>query len=352
MTSVTSNETQHRDALKDISSYYPHWETTRTFISDLVWNKGYEEKSESNPFLPTLHDYSDSTFIAQQITKQFGPWSNHECMDMKELLVPMDEYNRGRVKLADFYKASKDGSWQFHESSEYLRQLGALDETSPHLGPQVVIPNYVQGMSNCITSTAYYSVCCLNECDNILRDLEEKVGAAEVPKEKVVESLQSYRMGENFSKPLLARLDQVAEVNHGLVPIHGRLFAQWLHFAFPRDCPYPHKIGSINPLTFVEFEEVGGAKEVSDAEILQYTEGEFANKSAYNAVVTHWDAEEELLPAATESDNEGYQAEILIALRVVAGIILIAGILGSIMSSMEQLHSMISPEKKDVEHSI
>merc|ERR550525_1617555 len=37
--------------------------------------------------------------------------------------------------------------------------------------------------------------------------------------------------------------------HHGHVPLHGRLFMQWLHHAYPRDCPYPHASGTINPVT-------------------------------------------------------------------------------------------------------
>merc|ERR1719515_445852 len=44
-------------------------------------------------------------------------------------------------------------------------------------------------------------------------------------------------------------LDEVAIHNSGKVPLHGRLFAQWLHFAFPHDCPYPTIVESNHALT-------------------------------------------------------------------------------------------------------
>merc|ERR1719238_669234 len=45
-------------------------------------------------------------------------------------------------------------------------------------------------------------------------------------------------------------LDEVA-ANSGWsgINLHGRLLAQWLHYAFPHDCPYPAKGGSVAPLT-------------------------------------------------------------------------------------------------------
>lgn len=132
----------------------------------------------TNPFLEHTFSFEDASRIAQRITEQFGPWSNHECHEIKDSLVELDVHGTGRVKLSDFYASSKDGHWQFREASDYLRQLGALDESASELGPQVIIPNYIQGMSNCITSTPYYSVCCQNECNEVYQHLEAALPAS------------------------------------------------------------------------------------------------------------------------------------------------------------------------------
>merc|ERR1719407_472414 len=85
----------------------------------------------------------------------------------------------GRVRISDFYKkALNEGKWQFSESVDYLRQLGALDESDPS-NPRVIIPNYISGPSNCVASSAYYSVCCLDECESILGRLEQTIAAPE-----------------------------------------------------------------------------------------------------------------------------------------------------------------------------
>lgn len=42
------------------------------------------------------------------------------------------------------------------------------------------------------------------------------------------------------SADLSSKLHSIAEHNAGEVPLHGRLFAQWLHLAFPHECPFPH----------------------------------------------------------------------------------------------------------------
>merc|ERR1719487_3173194 len=65
---------------------------------------------------------------------------------------------------------------------------------------------------------------------------------------------------------LRIRLEEIAAQNEdGLVPIHGRLFAQWLHYAFPRDCPYPHVAGTTNPETPLRYEEALGVVDATIA---------------------------------------------------------------------------------------
>ena len=79
--------------------------------------------------------------------------------------------------MADFYgEALNNNKWQFSESVGYLRELGALDESDAS-NPRVIIPNYVQAQSNCIETSAYYSVCCLSECDVLMSELEGRIQA-------------------------------------------------------------------------------------------------------------------------------------------------------------------------------
>jgi len=54
----------------------------------------------------------------------------------------MQEKGTGRVTLADFYKAGLSDVWQFNEKPDYLRSLGALDESTKD-DPKVLVPNYV-----------------------------------------------------------------------------------------------------------------------------------------------------------------------------------------------------------------
>merc|ERR1719159_1002905 len=96
----------------------------------------------------------------------------------------MDERGTGRVPLAEFYKPAVDGHWQFQESVTYLRQLGALDE-SDAAKPRVIIPNYISSPTNCIASSSFYSVCCMDECEGLLGHLERHIAAPEATSARI-----------------------------------------------------------------------------------------------------------------------------------------------------------------------
>merc|ERR1719171_1857512 len=174
---------------KKIHRRYPHWDTTLLFLKDNVGSDIFERRASSNPFAEPAYSFEDAVRMAQRASEEFGSWSNHECHEMKDMLLEMDVHNTGRVKLSDFYGYSKDGAWQFLEPSEQLRQAGSLDESSAWLGPQVMIPNYITAMSNCITSAPYYSICCLNECDLVFQQLESHIAAPAATASQIIHVL-------------------------------------------------------------------------------------------------------------------------------------------------------------------
>merc|ERR1719454_1925875 len=57
----------------------------------------------------------------------------------------------------------------------------------------------------------------------------------------------------HLTTSLKQQLEQVAKNHGGMVPLHGRLFAQWLHYVFPRECPFPHKTGAVSSATPMEY---------------------------------------------------------------------------------------------------
>jgi len=130
--------------------------------------------------------------------------------------------------------------------------MGVLDETS-WLGKQVIIPNYMQAASNCIVSAPHYMVCCNSGCSSIMSEIEAAVAAPVAEPAFLLDLVSnmsevSLDLSEQFPKldgSLTKQLESIAATHGGVVPIYSRLFAQWLHYAFPRDCPFPHLAGSV-----------------------------------------------------------------------------------------------------------
>merc|ERR1719313_1588228 len=147
--------------------------------------------------------------------------------------------------------------WQ-SESESYLRELGALDETSTLAGAQVIIPNYIQATSNCIISTSHYLVCCRNACEDIMGEIELSVAAPSATVEELLPLVSNMTIGEEDEQPTITsalkdQLESIAKSQGGMVPLHGRLFAQWLHYVFPRECPFPHMMGAVSSVTPQDF---------------------------------------------------------------------------------------------------
>lgn len=256
--------------------------------------------------------FADAEAIVGNVALSFGEFWESECSRTKDSLMSMDRSGTGRVKLADFHGAALDGEWRFSESKEYLRQLGVLDETSSWRGPQVVITNYVQAPSNCIISAEHYRVCCSNECERHMAELEGAIRAPEAKVEDILPVVERLSSGFEDDAPRLtsalkSQLKEIARVNSGKVPIHGRLFAQWLHYVFPLECPFPHKSGTTSTLTPLAF---GGNYMASEEEMSSHAEASPADADGTGSEdewMTQWSHEEELL--AEELQRGPWQAD-------------------------------------------
>lgn len=91
---------------------------------------------------------------------------------------------------------------------------------------------------------------------------------------------------------LTHRLTDVATAHGGKVRLHSRLFAQWLHYVFPRDCSFPHKSGTVSTASATEYR---GAVLVSTTERLELAEAATESMTASVDVMSQWNDEEELL---------------------------------------------------------
>mmetsp|Transcript_70516 Transcript_70516/g.153162 ORF Transcript_70516/g.153162 Transcript_70516/m.153162 type:complete len:582 (+) Transcript_70516:93-1838(+) len=251
--------------------------------------------------------FEDTHAVVDGMVKSFGDFWNPVCSSVKEKLKEMDSGSTGRVSLSKFHKSAFGGEWRFGESTDYLRTLGALDESSAWHGPRVIIPNYLQSASNCIVSTSSYRVCCKNECEDYMDALEAAVGGPLAEPEHLLALVGEFAAendeGGQLPSSLRSQLMNIAEANNGRVPLHGRLFAQWLHYAFPYECPFPHVVGTVESVTPEEF----GTRSLASRAELQINlkseipaEAALKNLSLVNGTgdadwMTWWSHEEELL---------------------------------------------------------
>jgi len=284
-------------------SVFPPWPRSRAFVHDL-----HRAVIGDAPLtFPNLRH------LVVEIGDQFGHWNNAECLERKRELSALEDRGSGRVRLSEFYRASlHGGKWYFGENTGYLRQLGALDDTRPD-DLRVIIPNWVTGVSNCMDASKYVSFCCLNECDGILAQFEQelrKPSATPAEIAAVAAAVPSASVPANRTLPasLTHRLGEIADSHGGQIPLHGRLFGQWLHHAYPRECPFPHVSGTIRPMRTEDWEKAtGGEVHATSEEMLQHIEAarpRRAGPSGEDAGGAPWTEEEELLEPLLQRARE------------------------------------------------
>mmetsp|Transcript_120859 Transcript_120859/g.189573 ORF Transcript_120859/g.189573 Transcript_120859/m.189573 type:complete len:652 (-) Transcript_120859:31-1986(-) len=300
-------------------------------------------RSRGADILSSEYSFDDAHQIVGGITKTFQSFWQSECEGMKDALVSMDKHHTGRVPLSKFYNYSINNDWRFGESEAYLRELGALDETSRWLGPQVIIPNYLQATSNCIVSTPHYLICCQNECEGLLDEIELAIDApTALPSQilDVVRSMSQITTLDEDEPPHLSdtskqQLEQIASSSGGKVPLHGRLFAQWLHYVFPRECPFPFKSGSTSSATPAEYGDYGAAHEdmkrhasLATSHDKQLSEGKDKDELLW---MSQWSEDEELMADYSSELGSSWARRCLLLL---VGVLLFAG--GIVSSSSDK----------------
>jgi hypothetical protein len=261
---ASTNPTAIKRLVKEMPSMFPAWADTQNFVQRVRDNvaQGAVE-----------FDFASLARVVESVSEQYGGFQDLECRHMKDKLIQMEYRGTGRVRLSDFYKPALDGDhpsggFYFQESTGYLRQLGALDESEPS---SVMIPNYINSKTNCLATSGFYSVCCIDECGNLLGDLEQKIGASKA-KPAAIASLVSSLASSTVTAPhqipsnLIGRLEEISAKNGGLVPLHSRLFAQWMHHIFPHECSYPHMSGTTSAATATQWIEESGADAIASKE--------------------------------------------------------------------------------------
>jgi len=237
-------ETEARDVYAeydDLLMWFEDSRLTRNFLHGSSQSP-FKEKAGISP------DEADE--LMRDLYHKFGSLQNLECVALKQKLVEAEYPGTGRVSLASFYR---DPDYQLHESVAYLRNQGTLDEGTAG-NPAIVIPNYMASPGRCMPFSSYFSVCCPDDCERVLGRIEEAVAEPTAEPKRIADIVSMTRSEtqdapRNLSTALVARLDEIANRHHGRVPLHGRLFMQWLHHAYPHDCPYPHVSGTYNLVT-------------------------------------------------------------------------------------------------------
>jgi hypothetical protein len=207
-------------------------------------------------------DFNSTVRVVEEVGRSYAEYNGKACRNLKTELVSVESKKAGRVRLTDFYKKGLAGVFDFGEKIDYLRALGALDESDPDQ-PHVIVPNYVGSRPNCLVTSTFYVICCRNECEDMMGALEQKINKEDGSPEQILQIVSELSTDttlgpRNLSETLVQRLKSVADMHGGVVPLHGRLFAQWMHHAFPRECPYPHGSGTTVPQTADEWMEETG----------------------------------------------------------------------------------------------
>jgi len=308
---------------KDIEEIYPTWHETQKWIHEV-------RKEVVSPAPEARTAFETTLRVVEEIGDRYGRWQDQECVQLKDSLLKYELRDTGRVPLSTFYDAALKGQWQFSESQNYLRQLGSLDE-SDAAHPGVIIANYVNSPTNCVASSKFYSVCCINECEALLGHLERTLTAPRATPERIIEVIEklpsaTVEAPRVLPAQLRARLDEIAAHHDGHVPFHARLFNQWLHHAYPRECPYPHVSGTSKPIAPERWMEHTGESAEADLETMRWHVEEASKRGNIDGEFMDelpWSGEEEFFvshpaPAAAMSEQASVGTTIHRGLSIVA----------------------------------
>jgi len=145
-------------------------------------------------------------------------------------------------------------------------------------------------------------VCCKDECEGLLGHFEKELAASEATPEaitKIAKGLASPTVSapRELSATLLNRLNDIAAQHERMVPLHSRLFAQWMHHAYPRECPYPQLSSTMSVEGWLD--ETASEAIASDEEMQRFMNARNATDSA---VVDETARDEELMPWSLEEE--------------------------------------------------
>eukprot|EP00928_Gymnodinium_smaydae_P016461 TRINITY_DN16181_c0_g1_i2.p1 TRINITY_DN16181_c0_g1~~TRINITY_DN16181_c0_g1_i2.p1 ORF type:complete len:475 (+),score=42.04 TRINITY_DN16181_c0_g1_i2:82-1425(+) len=218
---------QYLDSIRRESTepFHDFSEESQSTAKDAILNFEYAERHTLNPFAHKRYSFYMVADIATRLTHAYGQVQNADCLEIKEHMTSFDTRGIGRVSLDVFHRAKPGSKFVFSESADYLEHIGALDSTTNSI-PQVRIANYILGPGNCIARSSLYSICCLNECESIMREIESEVRAPWASPDlllSVVSNLSALMSSSSrIPANLVTKLSDVANLHDGRVNLHGR----------------------------------------------------------------------------------------------------------------------------------
>jgi len=260
---------------KNLQEWFPAYDEFKMWVEDARQTMSASRRGQSL----VANDLTLENVIndVQELNDRIFAFQDLECRHLKSGLIDLQHGNSGRVLLADYYSAGLRGDFLFVEHLDYLNKAGAIDNTDPdHLS--VIIANFLTSKANCLTESSLFSVCCLDECQALYSHLEQDLAAPMASPARIADLVSKMASDtvdapRNLSATVVSRLDAIAEQHDGQVPLHGRLFKQWMHHAYPLECAYPHAADTTRPLTQDEWMEETGADDVmaSEEDRLRYS---------------------------------------------------------------------------------
>eukprot|EP00927_Polykrikos_kofoidii_P078661 TRINITY_DN75469_c0_g1_i1.p1 TRINITY_DN75469_c0_g1~~TRINITY_DN75469_c0_g1_i1.p1 ORF type:complete len:575 (-),score=86.21 TRINITY_DN75469_c0_g1_i1:116-1738(-) len=246
-----------------------------------VQSVNFHRRHEANPFVPggqerySFEKVREGADIAVAFVSEAR---NQACAARRAWLQNLSEPGTGRVALGKLYASA--GSEQM-EGPSALRDLGVVEDdgaVAATLGssPRLLIADYMLLPTSCPFRGETYSICCVSECADMVQVLEAKVQAPVASPDRVLrivnEFLHLLSETPRVLPPQLTRqLNRIAKTSGGDIPLHSDAFVEWLHYAFPNECPLRHP-QPLKPAAAVA-SDAEAAKKLTQAVIVPYTWG-------------------------------------------------------------------------------
>jgi len=242
--------------------------------------------------------------IATDFTEQYSQFHSRDCKRAQEKLMAMPSRKGSSVAMKDVRETHDSGYRPlFTETMEDLNSLGVLDYASGlNAGEKrLIIPNYIHSQSMCLSTVSFYSVCCPNECESLLRILESEFAGSAADPERLNELVSSRlpdALGDASTR--LADFKAMAAAGDGKVPLYRKEFSLWLHRAFPMQCPAPNTMATTNPKTADEWMQDPDERFKDLEDLMNETATALAKFTAMGGHIDPEEAPEEEAPQGNE----------------------------------------------------